>query len=170
MSCPKDSTATITIDSTTNSYIGYNSVASNNININNSNRAQYNNNLTQNNPIYILSKCRKIVSKYPKFTPVIFSLSQTSSVKGVYSVVYINGSNFLPSSIGTTYVNFGAYTNLPIIYFNSTTISFVVPLNAKAGNYSVVVVNVYNGNFSPQVNNTYTGDLNYSNALYYTIT
>ena len=167
MSCPVDKTVTIKYNYYY--YVGHNSSISNNIVINNHNRAQFYSNLTQNNPFYTQSKCRKITSKYPSFTPLIFSLSMTSSVKGSYSVVYINGSNFLPPCIGNTYVNFGQYLNLPITYFSSGYISFTVPLNAKVGQYSVVVVNVYNGNFSPQVNTSYAGDLNISNSEIYTI-
>jgi hypothetical protein len=170
MSCPKDITATTSVQNSVSSYVGYNSNVSNNITITNNNRAQYNNNLTQNNPFFKQSKCRKITSKYPSFTPVIFTLSMTSSAKKTYTVVYINGANFLPSCIGTTYVNFGQYKQLPIIYFSNSYISFVVPFNIKVGKYSVVVVNVYNGNFSPQINISYAGDLNYSNTVNYTIT
>jgi hypothetical protein len=168
MSCPKDSSATQINKNI--GYVGYNSNARNNMTMTDSNRAQYNNNLTQSNPNYIQSKCRRISKKYPSFTPEIFNLSITSSKKGSYSVVYINGTRFLPTSIGTTYVNFGPYTHLPMIYFSSSILSFVVPLNAKVGNYSVVVVNVYNDNFSPQVNTSNPGNLNVSNAISYTIT
>ena len=133
-------------------------------------RPQYNNNLTQSNPSFTQSNCRKVTNVYPPFTPVIFSLSTSSSPAGKYSLVYIHGENFLPITSGTTYVNFGSFTKLPITYFSSSTISFVVPTSAKPGNYSVFVVNVYNGNFSPQVNNTYAGNLNFSNAYNYTLT
>lgn len=168
MSCPRNTFATI--NPANSNYVGGNSTTSNNIMMTNSNRAQYNNNLTQSNAIYLRSKCRQIVSAYPSFTPSIFSLSIKSSIKGVYSVVYIDGKNFLPPANGTTYVNFGPYKELPIIFLSATYISFTIPLNAKAGDYSVVVVNVYNGNFSPQVNYTYSGILNFSNAEVYTIT
>jgi hypothetical protein len=114
--------------------------------------------------------CIKISNKYPNFTPVILKLSKTSSIRGEYSVVYINGLNFLHPSIGTTYVNFGSYTNLPVTYFSSVNFSFVVPLHIKVGNYSVVVVNIYNGNFGPQINISSPGILNISNAEIYTIT
>lgn len=113
---------------------------------------------------------RNRINSYPSFNPVINSLSVNSSIVGTYSMVYIDGSNFLPPSNGITYVNFGNYTNLPIIFYSSFNISFVVPLNAGAGNYTVTVVNVYNGNFSPQVNTSYTGTLNYSNSVVYTLT
>jgi hypothetical protein len=93
-----------------------------------------------------------------------------TSVKNTYSVVYINGLNYLPPCIGSTYVNFGEYKQLPIIYFNSNYLSFTIPFNAKAGIYSIVVVNVYNANFSQQVNTSYAGNLNYSNTMQYTIT
>jgi hypothetical protein len=107
---------------------------------------------------------------YPSFTPTINSLSVTSSSVGEYSLVQINGYNFLPPSYGTTYVNFGSFTNLPITFYSSFNISFLVPLNATSGIYKVVVVNIYNGNFSPQVNQSYPGNKNYSNSITYTLT
>ena len=112
--------------------------------------------------------CRAYKQLLPSFTPVITNLSVTQSIAGNYSLVYINGLNFLPN--GTTYVNFGPYTNLPIIFYSSFNLSFVVPLNAKAGNYNIVVVNIYNSNFSPAVNQSYPGIQNYSNKVFYTIT
>jgi len=112
----------------------------------------------------------KAYNKYPNFNPSITSLSVTSSASGVYSLVYINGANFLPVSNGTTYVNFGNFKNLPIIFYSSFNISFVVPLNALPGNYNINVINVYNGNLSPRVNQSYPGINNYSNTIAYTIT
>lgn len=116
---------------------------------------------------YRKGKCKNL---YPSFNPVINSLSVTSSVAGGYSLVYIDGSNFFPPSNGITYVNFGIYTNLPITFYSSFNISFVVPVKAVAGNYNVTVVNIYNGNFSPQVNTSYPGIPNYSNSYVYTLT
>jgi hypothetical protein len=112
--------------------------------------------------------CRRYNKEvYPTFTPTINGLSFTSSSAGIYSLVYVNGSNFLPN--GTTSIKFGNYGYLPITYYSSFDISFVVPLNAIAGNYNVQAVNLYNGNFSPQVNQSYPGNLNYSNSITYTI-
>ncbi len=108
-------------------------------------------------------------SVYPSFTPVIDSISIDSSIAGVYTVVYIRGSNFLPLCNGNSYVNFGSYTNLPIIFYNSFYISFVVPLDAPTGFYNIQVVNVYNDNFALPVSQTYSGKLNYSNSVTYTI-
>lgn len=112
--------------------------------------------------------CRK-KSFYPSFTPNIISLSVTSSNSGIYSLVYINGSNFLPPSNGTTYVNFGPYKKLSMTFYSSFNISFVVPLNAIPNSYNVQVVNVYNDNFSTPVNQSYPGIQNYSNSITYTI-
>jgi hypothetical protein len=109
-------------------------------------------------------------SFYPSFTPIINGISVTTSNSGAYSLVYITGSNFVSPTNGTTYVNFGSFTNLPIIFYSSFNISFVVPLNALAGSYNVVVVNVYNGNFSTAVNTSYPGNPNFSNSFTYTIT
>lgn len=104
----------------------------------------------------------------PSFTPVLSGLSVTTSSSATYSLVYVNGSNFLPNS---TFIKFGNFGYLPITYYSSFNISFVVPLNAVSGNYNVNVVNLYNGNFSPQVNQSYPGNLNYStNFITYTVT
>jgi len=116
------------------------------------------------------SNCRRYKSVYPSFSPTINSLSVTSSVHGVYSNVMINGSNFLPPCYGTTYVNFGSYKNLSIIFYSSSSISFIVPLNAVSGTYNVQVVNIYNCNFSPAVNQSYAGNANFSNSQTYTLT
>ena len=113
--------------------------------------------------------CKRNNRSYPSFAPVIYNLSVLSSCVGAYSLVNIDGANFLPPAYGTTYVNFGQYTNLPITFYSSFNISFVVPLNAPPGNYAVTVVNVYNGNFSPAINQTYPGNLVYSNSITYTL-
>ena len=117
-----------------------------------------------------INRCSNYKGFLPSFKPIINNLSVTTSVAGTYSLVYISGSNFLPPSNGTTYVNFGNFNQLPITFYSSFNMSFVVPLNAKAGDYNVLVVNVYNGNFSPPVNQSYPGKLNYSNSITYTIT
>jgi hypothetical protein len=111
--------------------------------------------------------CRGYNEFYPSFTPVLNGLSVTSSSAGNYSLVYVNGSNFLPN--GTTFVKFGNFGYLPVTYYSSFNLSFVVPLNAVSGNYNIQVVNLYNGNFSPQINQSYPGNLNYSNSITYTI-
>jgi hypothetical protein len=134
------------------------------------NKSQYSQNLTQNDTQYIESNCRKITNTYPSFTPSIFSTSTNTSQSGIYSLVYINGSNFLPAVYGTTYVNFGTYKNLPITFYSTSQISFVVPLNAVAGTYNIVVVNIYNSNFSPSTNFSYAGNLNYSSSIPYILT
>jgi hypothetical protein len=113
--------------------------------------------------------CRRYKSVYPSFTPTINSLFVRSSLAGEYSNVMINGSNFLPPSYGVTYVNFGPFKNLPITFYSTTAISFVVPLNALPGTYIVQVVNIYNGNFSPTVNQSYPGIPNFSNSFTYSI-
>jgi len=66
--------------------------------------------------------CRKYKEAYPSFTPVINGLSVTSSSAGSYSLVYVNGSNFLPN--GTTFIKFGDYGYLPATYYSSFNLSF----------------------------------------------
>lgn len=122
------------------------------------------------NQITILTsrKCRKYKGFYPTFTPILTSLTITTSQTGIYTQIYVNGSNFLPN--GTTFIKFGNYGYIPAIYYSSFNLSFVIPLNADPGNYPVSVVNLYNGNFSPQINQSYPGNLNYSNSITYTLT
>ena len=112
--------------------------------------------------------CRKYKGFYPSFTPVLGSLSVTSSAEKTYSLVYITGSNFLPG--GATFIKFGILGYYPVIFYSSYNLSFVVPENAAPGNYNVQVVNLYNSNFSPPINQTYTGNLNYSKPIIYTVT
>ena len=78
----------------------------------------------------VTSRCRKYKGFYPSFTPEISYMSITTSVAGKYSFVSIRGQNFLPN--GTTYVNFGGYTNIPVTYGSSFNIAFVVPTVAVA--------------------------------------
>jgi len=106
---------------------------------------------------------------YPSFTPVIYNLSVYKSKQGKHTVVYVSGDNFQCPITGITYVSFGSYTNLPIVFYNTTYISFVVPIDAPVGNYSVTVNNVYNGQFSPQINTVSPGVINVSNAKNYSI-
>jgi len=115
----------------------------------------------------VLNRCRQYEPGYPGFAPII---SRLSPDQGKYVIVHITGVNFLPPSYGTTYVNFGTFTRIPITFYSSFNISFVVPLSAPAGIYNVVVVNVYNSNFSPAVNSSYPGNPNYSNPLQFTVT
>jgi uncharacterized protein (TIGR03437 family) len=116
----------------------------------------------------IARRCKLAKGVLPSFTPVIYNLSVDTSLAGTYSNVIITGQNFLPN--GTTYVNFGGFTNIPVSYFSSFMISFVVPTNATAGSYNVVVVNTYNSNYSANISNIYNQNINFSNSVAYTLT
>jgi hypothetical protein len=98
-------------------------------------------------------------------TVIIYSLSTNDTIPNKYTVVYVTGENFFPN--GITYINFGGFQKIPVIFYSSFSISFVIPLDAFGGNYSVVAVNIYNDNFAPPVNYSYPGHLNYSNSLNY---
>jgi hypothetical protein len=113
------------------------------------------------------SNCLTAKNGYPSFTPYIGSLSTNTSVAEVYTSVSITGNNFLP--FNSTYVNFGAYKNIPVIFYSPNLISFVVPASAIPGNYNVKVVNIYNNSFNPSINMIGPGSLVYSNSLNYTI-
>jgi hypothetical protein len=105
-------------------------------------------------------KCRTYKGFYPNVIPVIYNLSSNTSVHGTYSLVYITGNNFLFD--GAVRVNFGSFTNLPITFYGSTNISFIVPLDAPPGTYEVRVTSI---NYT-QVTPTFI----YSNYVNYTLT
>jgi hypothetical protein len=103
----------------------------------------------------------------PSFTPIIYGVSKTSSNAGMFAEVFITGENFFRN--GTTYINFGNIQQLPITYYSSFNISFIVPIDVTAGNYKVTAVNIFNGNFSLPVKWSYPSNLNNSNSINYTI-
>lgn len=92
-------------------------------------------------------RCRKYRLSYPSITPVIYSLNPTSSNQGIYTEVLISGLNFYPYE--ETVLNFGSYKNIPISYFSSFNISFVVPHDAPPGNYDVQVANISRTQVTP---------------------
>ena len=115
--------------------------------------------------VIIKKNCKLTKSILPSFKPEIYNLSVYTSLSGAYSNVFISVKNFLPN--GTTYVNFGNFTNIPVSYFGSFNISFVVPANAPIGSYNIVVVNNYTSNYSANLNNIYNQNLNFSNSITY---
>jgi hypothetical protein len=115
--------------------------------------------------LIIRRRCKLVKGFLPSFTPEIYSLSVDTSLSGTYSNVSIAGKNFLPN--GITNVNFGNFTNIPVSYFSSFSISFVVPTNAPVGSYNVVVVNNYNSNYSANITTIYNQNLNFSNSVTY---
>ena len=118
--------------------------------------------------LIIRRNCKLVKGFLPSFKPEIYNLSVNTSLSGAYSNVLITGQNFLPN--GSTYVNFGDFKNIPVIYFSSFNISFVVPTNAPIGSYNVILVNNYNSNYSPNINTIYNQNLNFSNSMTYTLT
>ena len=92
---------------------------------------------------YNVRNCRIFENlSYPNTSPVIDSLSIYNSQQGLYTTVYISGSNFsLGGTTGYSTVTFGLYTNIPVIFYNSLYISFQVPIYAVPATYSVTVVN-----------------------------
>lgn len=94
--------------------------------------------------------------KYPDTSPIIYSLTPEESILSNYTICYINGKNFSKSNTtGNTTVTFGDIKNIPVTFYSSLNISFVVPNNLFYGVYNVQVVN-----------NNYPTSL-YSNILEY---
>ena len=104
---------------------------------------------------------RKYKYSYPNTSPIIYSLSITESVLGDYTICYISGENFSKSNTtGNSTVTFGNIENIPVTFFSSLNISFVVPFLHLTPNttYSVQVVN-----------NNYFPSTTYSNLVNYTL-
>ena len=103
---------------------------------------------------------RKYRYSYPNTSPVIYGLSLTSSDIGEYTVCYINGLNFSKeNTTGNSTVTFGDIANIPVIFYSSLNLSFVVPSNnLPPGPYPVQVVN-----------NNYFPSTTYSNKVQYTL-
>jgi len=87
--------------------------------------------------------CRTSYSTVPNIQPIIINVSRDKSLAGVYSVVYIYGSNFSIDNhtMGTSVVQF-AGNELSVSFYSSHEISFVVPSNAAPGHYSISVLNI----------------------------
>ena len=67
-----------------------------------------NNALKKHHKDITIPRCRKYKASIPNMIPVIFSLSNNISAQGVYQMVYVIGTNFLPYD---TTVNFGNIKN-----------------------------------------------------------
>ena len=104
---------------------------------------------------------RKYKYMYPDTTPIIYGLSQNESVLGDYTVVYISGYNFSKANTtGNSTVTFGNITNIPVIFYSSLNLSFVVPIiNLTQATYDIQVVN-----------NNYFPVTQYSNKVSYELT
>jgi len=92
---------------------------------------------------YISNTCRTYFGIYPNLTPTIYSLSSYNAslfrVTSYPFTVYILGTNF--NANGNTTITFGTYKKIPITFYSSTSISFVIPRNTVQGEYNVQVVN-----------------------------
>jgi hypothetical protein len=100
------------------------------------------------------SSCKQYSNTIPNFSPVITSLTPDNSRAGVYTQVYVLGNNFsLGSRIGYSIVYFGNAI-IPVTFYGSNSISFIVPTNAGPGDYTVQVINVFypNSSYSNIVN------------------
>ena len=118
------------------------------------------------NMIMSILSCSKKKYGYPSFTPYIY-LSTDTSVSGTYTKVNINGYNFQPNN--KTFVLFGSLV-CSVVFYSSSTISFVVPRNISPGIYLVKAVNIYNNNFNPRIHNISSdGNYVYSNEVAFTV-
>lgn len=84
--------------------------------------------------------CLRFSNKSPDFTPLIYLLSTNQSAYNTYTVVNVQGYNFFP---GNTVIFFGE-TVVPISYYGSTGLSFVVPISSPRGTYEIRAANVTN--------------------------
>jgi hypothetical protein len=105
---------------------------------------------SSNTKIASTVNARKYKYSYPNTSPVIYSLSPAQSVLGEYTVCYINGLNFSKeNTTGNSTITFGGIANIPVIFYSSLNLSFVVPnsINLVAG--TTYLVQVVNNNYFP---------------------
>ena len=102
---------------------------------------------------------RKYKYFYPNTSPVIYSLYPQESVLEDYTICYINGLNFSKeNTTGNSTVTFGSIKNIPVTFYSSLNLSFVVPNNLATGTYNIQVIN-----------NNYFPSTTYSNTFQYTL-
>jgi hypothetical protein len=103
---------------------------------------------------------RKYRYSYPNTSPIIYSLSITESILGDYTICYVSGKNFSKSNTtGNSTITFGNITNIPVTFFSSLNISFVVPFLHLTPN-TTYGVQVINNNYFPST--TYSNLVNYT--------
>jgi hypothetical protein len=89
----------------------------------------------------IVAKCQRgIFDRFPQFTPIIFFLSRYRAKVNTYTVVTVKGYNFFPNN---TQILFGPRV-LPVSFYGSTSISFVVPMDLYEGKYELYAANITN--------------------------
>jgi hypothetical protein len=114
-----------------------------------------------------------IQKEYPSQVPVIYGLSAYESNVGTYTQVFVTGLNFVYGPNNTivyfTSTTTGEVTSIPVSYFSSSGISFVVPTTLSAGTYTAAVgVKSSIGGKMPGAGATIT-TLLFSNTVLYTI-
>jgi len=98
--------------------------------------------MSSNTKIPSSVKARKYKYMYPNTSPIIYSLTPSESLLSDYTVCHIKGINFSKSNTtGNSTVTFGDIKNIPVTFYSSMNVSFVVPNNLTFGTYSVQVVN-----------------------------
>lgn len=99
-----------------------------------------------NETVYLMKKakaaaCQALAYKrFPDLSPYIYSFSVYSSKPNEYTVVEVKGLNFF---INNTQILFGERI-LPVSFYGSTALSFVVPSDLPSGMYNVKAVNITN--------------------------
>ena len=107
-----------------------------------------------NNFLSSITSCKTYNRSIPNFDPVILSLTPDVSTAGQYTQVNVFGKNFsFGSKIGYTIIRFENII-IPVTYYGSNNISFIVPASAGPGEYNIQAVNAFypNSSYSNVVN------------------
>ena len=110
----------------------------------------------------ITKVCRVKKGFLPNITPIISSLSTYTSESGKYKVIYVACNKFNFNTTSVTFSNAIFKSSIPVIYFSTFSISFVVPINAPIGIYNIQVLIIDESRLSPNIV--------YSNIISYTLT
>lgn len=97
--------------------------------------------------------CPNTEKTFPNQTPILYGLSQYSSIQGEYTIVYVTGENFVygTSKIGSAStnteiimipINSSSSNNRTVIqttFYSSNDVSFIVPTTLTQGTYKLYV-------------------------------
>lgn len=109
------------------------------------------------------------MTSYPSLQPHLESLSVSSCPKKTYCRVHVFGALFFPASSSVTntvvaWINAASQEvqYLPVTFYSSSELSFLVPLNAAPNMYTVRVANLIDNPFNRKSKLAYKPEWIYS--------
>ena len=113
------------------------------------------------------NSCSKYQKKPINYKPTIIYITPDVVVNNVYTEVYVYGYNFFNAD--STYITLNNSISIPVSFYSSRLITFIVPQNLEIITYDLNVVN--NISYSPiNVSSMPQSQLAISNSVNFTVT